>query len=134
MKTYVAMMAHNLKVQYSELASKFSRNSEKFEKLQGERLKCIFNPFQSGVTFLYPLKTLENLWFFRGYRNCHTGLKWVNKLAAMQYRHEIPLRANLRQRDFIIFYQQLFQVGTCLKKLLHKIILTELRDNLVLKL
>ena len=30
------------------------------------------NPFQSSVTFLYPLKTSENLWFsdvFRGYRN-----------------------------------------------------------------
>ena len=31
-----------------------------------------FNPFKSSVTFLYPLKTSENLWFsddFRRYRN-----------------------------------------------------------------
>ena len=30
------------------------------------------NPFYSNVTFLYPQKTSENLWFsdvFRGYRN-----------------------------------------------------------------
>ena len=32
----------------------------------------MINPFESSVTFLYPLKTSENLWFsdvFRGYRN-----------------------------------------------------------------
>ena len=30
------------------------------------------NPFESNVTFLYPLKMSENLWFsdvFRGYKN-----------------------------------------------------------------
>ena len=40
----------------------------------------LFNPFQSSVTFLYPLKTSENLWFsdvFRGVQKCDTGLKWV---------------------------------------------------------
>ena len=34
--------------------------------------QCIFNPFWSSVTFLYSLKTSENLWFFdvfRAYRN-----------------------------------------------------------------
>ena len=31
----------------------------------------VINPVQSNVSFLYPLKTSENLWFsdvFRGYR------------------------------------------------------------------
>ena len=36
-KANVLMIAHNLKVLYSERAPKFSRNSEKFGKLQGER-------------------------------------------------------------------------------------------------
>ena len=34
--------------------------------------KRFLNPFQSSVTFLYPLKKSQNLWFsdiFRGYRN-----------------------------------------------------------------
>ena len=36
------------------------------------KLQNLLNPFYSSVTFLYPLKTSENLWFsdvFRGYRN-----------------------------------------------------------------
>ena len=36
-------------------------------------------PFQANVLFLYPLKTLDNLWVFysyRGYRNESTGLKY----------------------------------------------------------
>ena len=37
------MIAHNLKALYSEPAPKFSRNSEKIGKLQGERPKWIFN-------------------------------------------------------------------------------------------
>ena len=40
-----------------------------------------FNPFQSSVALLYPLKTSENLkvfWCFQGVKQCNTGLKWVN--------------------------------------------------------
>ena len=36
------------------------------------RIFVNINPFHTNVPFLYPLKTLENLWFsdvFRGYRN-----------------------------------------------------------------
>ena len=36
MKAYVAMLLHNLKIVYPEHALKFSRNSEKFVKFQGE--------------------------------------------------------------------------------------------------
>ena len=43
MKAYVAMMGENVKALCSEPAPKFSRNSEKFEKLQGECPWCIFN-------------------------------------------------------------------------------------------
>ena len=45
MKAYVAMIAYNLKALHSEPAQKFSRNSEKIEKLHGERLKCISDMF-----------------------------------------------------------------------------------------
>ena len=37
MKAYVAMMAHNLKALYFKSTTRFSSNSEKFEKLQGQR-------------------------------------------------------------------------------------------------
>ena len=40
--------------------------------LKNETMKNIHNPFSSSVTFLYPPKTSENLWFcdvFGRYRN-----------------------------------------------------------------
>ena len=43
MKAYVAMIAPNLKALCSEAAPDFSRNSEKFGKLQGKGSKRIFN-------------------------------------------------------------------------------------------
>ena len=42
-KEYIAMTAHNLKSQYPESDPKFSKNSEKFRKLQGEHTRHIFN-------------------------------------------------------------------------------------------
>ena len=41
--------------------------------------ESLIGPFQANVSFLYPLKTPDNLWFFyfnRGYRNENTGLKY----------------------------------------------------------
>ena len=37
MKAYAAIIAHTLSALYYETAPKFTRNSEKFGKLQGER-------------------------------------------------------------------------------------------------
>ena len=54
MKSYVAMIAHNLKALYSESAPKFPRNSEKFEKLQWERpwWSVFLMKFQVCSTFI----------------------------------------------------------------------------------
>ena len=40
------------------------------------RIITIINPFQSSVSFLYPLKTSEKR--FQGVQKCDTGLKLVN--------------------------------------------------------
>ena len=38
----------------------------------------MLNPLQRGATFLYPLKTLENLKVFRGYRKATPGCNGLN--------------------------------------------------------
>ena len=52
---------------------------KKFGKTIFRLVVCFFfshiNPFQSIVTFLYPLKTSEN----QGVQKCDAGLKWVNQ-------------------------------------------------------
>ena len=38
------------------------------------------NPFSTNVPLLYPLKTSENLWFFRVFRGCRSGTLIGNRL------------------------------------------------------
>ena len=52
------------------------QDEEKEKRLEQLKQKVSCNPYSSNVTFLYPLKTSENLLFsdiFRGYRNVTLG-------------------------------------------------------------
>ena len=40
---------------------------------------CIFNPFQTNVSFLYPLKMLSNLWFFLKFSGGVEMEHWAKK-------------------------------------------------------
>ena len=55
-------------------------------------VKASINPFQSNVTFLYPLKTSEKL---QGLQKCDIGLKWVN---VSKYLHEMPMFAFTKEK------------------------------------
>ena len=49
----------------------------------------LFNPFLVNVPILYPLKTPENLWVFRGYKMgtlARNGLNFYNKVALTLFR------------------------------------------------
>ena len=51
------------------------QDEEKERRLEQLKQKVSFNPYSPNVTFLYPLKTSENLFsdIFRGYRNVTLG-------------------------------------------------------------
>ena len=55
------------------------------------KIGLLFNPFQSNVTSLYPLKMYHRCSkVFRGVQKCDNGLKWVNQIP-LQSKQEFPL-------------------------------------------
>ena len=54
------MKAHSLKAPYFEIAQRFSRNSEKFAKLQGERESLFLKMFEVySCRYTVPLLELD---------------------------------------------------------------------------
>ena len=87
---------------YSSVISFIDRQFRVF--LNGNSSKqCTINPFHANGLFLYPLETLENLWFsdvFRGYRN---GPVAYNGL--MQGFPQVsPLRQTLSHNKFLLYF------------------------------
>ena len=58
-------------------------NEKDYDFFNSDKLieQFLFNPFVPDASFLYPLKTLENLmvfWCFQGVKKRYTGNIWIN--------------------------------------------------------
>ena len=65
-------------------------------------------PFQVNFSFLYPLKTSENLWFsdvFRGYRKETFGLKW-GEIEDYTASHEKWENGRWRHIDILTYFRR----------------------------
>ena len=64
------------------------------------------NPLESNVTFLYPLKTSENLWFsdvFRGYRNVTLDSNGLKRSGIPSNLSSKGLKTQRQISDFLVF-------------------------------